>query len=218
MKRSQRQVIDLIKAGGVVMYPLMLLSVFALAGIMERLIFWVGILKQERKTAENILVIARQDLKMAAIVAEQSLKVPVARFLYAPLALEEPDPELFRLALESTADEELTGMLKGEKLLEAAITLAPLLGLLGTITGLIVSFGSLKIGDVAANTKSGSLTEGISAALITTATGLLIAIFVSAFHRLFLAFQDQQAKLFMKCGNQLELIYRQHWQSIQTRS
>ena len=208
--------IDLIKAGGVVMYPLMLLSVFALAGIMERLIFWVGILKQERKTAENILVIARQDLKMAAIVAEQSLKVPVARFLYAPLALEEPDPELFRLALESTADEELTGMLKGEKLLEAAITLAPLLGLLGTITGLIVSFGSLKIGDVAANTKSGSLTEGISAALITTATGLLIAIFVSAFHRLFLAFQDQQAKLFMKCGNQLELIYRQHWQSIQT--
>ncbi len=210
--------IDLIKAGGVVMYPLMLLSVFALAGIMERLIFWVGILKQERKTAENILVIARQDLKMAAIVAEQSLKVPVARFLYAPLALEEPDPELFRLALESTADEELTGMLKGEKLLEAAITLAPLLGLLGTITGLIVSFGSLKIGDVAANTKSGSLTEGISAALITTATGLLIAIFVSAFHRLFLAFQDQQAKLFMKCGNQLELIYRQHWQSIQTRS
>ena len=210
--------IDLIKAGGVVMYPLMLLSVFALAGIMERLIFWVGILKQEQKTAENILVIARQDLKMAAIVAEQSLKVPVARFLYAPLALEEPDPELFRLALESTADEELTGMLKGEKLLEAAITLAPLLGLLGTITGLIVSFGSLKIGDVAANTKSGSLTEGISAALITTATGLLIAIFVSAFHRLFLAFQDQQAKLFMKCGNQLELIYRQHWQSIQTRS
>ena len=209
--------IDLIKAGGLVMYPLMLLSVFALAGIMERLIFWVGILKQERKTAENILAIARQDLKLAAIAAEQSLKVPVARFLYAPLTLEDPDPELFRLALESTADEELTEMLKGEKLLEAAITLAPLLGLLGTITGLIVSFGSLKIGDVAANTKSGSLTEGISAALITTATGLLIAIFVSAFHRLFLAFQDQQAKLFIKCGNQLELIYRQHWQSIQTR-
>jgi len=205
-------VIELFKAGGLVMYPLMALSVFALAGIMERLIFWFAVIKQERKTADNILAIARQDLKLAAVAAEQSLKVPVARFLYAPLALEEPDPELFRLALESTADEELTEMLKGEKLLEAVITIAPLLGLLGTVIGLISSFYSLKIGDVAANTKSGSLTEGIAEALITTATGLIIAIFASAFHRLFLALQDQQTKLFMKVGNQLELIYRKQCQ------
>ncbi|MBD2176375.1 MotA/TolQ/ExbB proton channel family protein [Pseudanabaena sp. FACHB-1998] len=210
--------IELIKAGGWVMYPLIALSVFALAGIMERLIFWLEILKQERKTAENILAIAREDLTLAAEIAEQSIQVPVGRFLYAPLALKEPDPELFRLALESTADEELAGMLKGEKLLEAAITLAPLLGLLGTITGLISSFGSLKIGDVAANAKSGGLTQGIAEALITTATGLIIAIFASAFHRLFLALQDQQAKLFIKFGNQLELIYRQHWQRLNSRS
>ncbi|WP_201321267.1 MotA/TolQ/ExbB proton channel family protein [Pseudanabaena sp. lw0831] len=210
--------IELIKAGGPVMYPLIALSVLALAGIMERLIFWFAIIKQERKTAENILAIARQDLKLASVAAEQSLKIPVARFLYAPLALEDPDPELFRLALESTADEELAGMLKGEKLLEAAITLAPLLGLLGTVTGLIGSFGSLKIGDVAANTKSGSLTQGIAEALITTATGLIIAIVTSAFHRLFLALQDEQAKLFMKFGNQLELIYRQNCQHNQSGS
>lgn len=209
--------IELFKAGGWVMYPLMALSVFTLAGIMDRLIFWFGIFRQEQKTAENILTIARQDLKQGAIAAEQSLNVPVARFLYAPLALEQPEPELFRLALESTADEELANMLKGEQLLESAITLAPLLGLLGTITGLISSFGSLKIGDVAANTKSGSITQGIGEALITTAAGLIIAIFTSAFHRLFLAFQDQQSKLFMKCGNQLELLYRQQWQQKKSR-
>lgn len=210
--------IELFNAGGWVMYPLLALSVFAVAGIMERLIFWIGILKLEKKTAENILAIARKDLKLAAEFAEQSTKAPVGRFLYAPLALKDPDPELFRLALESIADEELAEMLKGEKLLEAAITLAPLLGLLGTVVGLIISFGSLKIGDVAANTKSGSLTQGIGEALITTATGLIIALFTSAFHRLFLALQDQQAKLFMKFGNQLELVYREHWKSIQTRS
>ena len=203
---------ELIKAGGPVMYPLIALSVFAFAGIMDRVIFWFGILRLEQKIAENIIAIARQNLEVAAEVAKDARKHPVGRFLYAPLSLQEPDPELFRLALESTADEELAGMMKGEKLLEAAITLAPLLGLLGTITGLIISFGSLKIGDVAANTKSGSLTQGIAEALITTATGLVIAIFTSAFHRLFLALQDQQAKLFMKFGNQLELIYRQHWQ------
>lgn len=209
--------IELIKAGGPVMYPLIALSVLALAGVMERLIFWFAIIKQERKTAENILEIARQDLKRASLAAEQSLKVPVARFLYAPLALDDPDPELFRLALESTADDELAGMLKGEKLLEAVITIAPLLGLLGTVTGLIGSFYSLKIGDVAANTKSGSLTQGIGEALITTATGLIIAIFASTFHRLFSALQDQQTKLFMKVGNQLELIYRQQCQHNQSR-
>lgn len=203
---------ELIKAGGPVMYPLIALSVFAFAGIMDRVIFWFGILRLEQKTAENILAIARQNLEVAAEVAKDARKHPVGRFLYAPLSLEDPDPELFRLALESTADEELAGMMKGEKLLEAAITIAPLLGLLGTITGLIVSFGSLKIGDIAANTKSGSITQGIAEALITTATGLIIALFTTAFHRLFLAFQDQQAKLFMKFGNQLELIYRQHWQ------
>ena len=203
---------ELIKAGGPVMYPLIALSVFAFAGIMDRVIFWFGILRLEQKTAENILAIARQNLEVAAEVAKDARKHPVGRFLYAPLSLQEPDPELFRLALESTADEELAGMMKGEKLLEAAITLAPLLGLLGTITGLIVSFGSLKIGDIAANTKSGSITQGIAEALITTATGLIIALFTTAFHRLFLAFQDQQSKLFMKFGNQLELIYRQHWQ------
>jgi biopolymer transport protein ExbB len=208
-------VIDLIKAGGVIMYPLILLSVLALAGIMERLIFWFGILRQEQKTAESILAIAREDLNLAKEFAEQSSKVPIGRFLYAPLSLKEPDPELFRLALESTADEELVGMLKGEKLLEAIITLAPLLGLLGTVTGLIISFGSLRLGDVAANTKSGSLTQGIGEALITTAAGLIIAIFTSAFHRLFLALQDQQSQLFIKFGNQLELIYRQKLQSFQ---
>ncbi len=209
--------IELFKAGGWVMYPLALMSVFAFAGIMERLIFWFGILRLEQKTAENILAIARQDLKLAAQVAEQSVKVPIGRFLYAPLALESPEPDLFRLALESSADEELAEMLKGEKLLESTITIAPLFGLLGTITGLLVSFSSLKIGDVAANSKSGSLTQGIGEALIATATGLIIAVFTSIFHRLFLALQDQQAKLFNRFGNQLELIYRQHWQRIQSR-
>lgn len=98
--------IELFKAGGWVMYPLALMSVIAMAGVMDRLIFWFGIFKLEQKTAENILAIARQDLNLAAQLAEQSLKVPIGRFLYAPLALEAPEPDLFRLALESSADEE----------------------------------------------------------------------------------------------------------------
>ncbi|WP_425218291.1 MotA/TolQ/ExbB proton channel family protein [Tumidithrix helvetica] len=194
------------------MWPLTALSIFVLAGIIERCLFWFNLLRQETKTTKNILTIAHQDLAIAADYAKAANKTPVGRFLHAPLALENPDPDLFRLALESAADEELSNMMRGEKLLEAAITLAPLLGLLGTVTGLIISFSSLKVGDTVANAKTGNIAQGIGEALITTASGLIVAIIASGFHRLFLAFHAGQVKLFTKAGNELELLYRQAWQ------
>lgn len=203
---------ELFKAGGLVMWPLMFLSVMAVAAIAERSWFWIALLLQERQTVNQILVSAREDLGSAVAIAKRSEDQPIGRFLLAPLLLNEPEPDLFRLALESTADDELGGMLRGEKLLEGVIALAPLLGLLGTVTGLIASFNSLRIGDVAVNLKSGTLTQGIAEALISTATGLIIAITTLAFHRLFLALHANQVQLFRKAGNDLELIYRQYWQ------
>jgi biopolymer transport protein ExbB len=208
---------ELFRLGGPVMWPLTALSVFAFAGIIERCVFWISILRHENKTTKHILAIAHQDLAVAANFAKAADKSPIGRFLYAPLALENPDPDLFRLALESAADEELSNMLRGEKILEAAITLAPLLGLLGTVTGLIISFNSLKVGDSAANAKTNNISQGIGEALITTASGLAIAIIASAFLKLFLSFHAGQVKLFTKSGNELELIYRQHWQRLQEK-
>ncbi|WP_330484889.1 MotA/TolQ/ExbB proton channel family protein [Tumidithrix elongata] len=199
------------------MWPLTALSIFAFAGIIERCVFWISLLRHEDKTTKHILATAHQDLAIAADYAKAADKTPIGRFLYAPLALENPDPDLFRLALESAADNELSNMMRGEKLLEAAITLAPLLGLLGTVTGLIISFSSLRVGDAIANAKTGNIAQGIGEALITTASGLLVAIVASGFHRLFLAFHAGQVQLFTKAGNELELIYRQTWQRQQTR-
>lgn len=204
---------ELFRAGGPVMWPLMGLSIFSLAAIAERGYFWVASLMQEGEVVKRILNAAREDLALATKIAQASNSIPVGRFLSAPLALDHPDPELFRLALESTADEELANMLRGEKILEGTIALAPLLGLLGTVTGLISSFKAINIGDVASNMRSGNLTEGIAIALITTATGLIVAISTLAFHRLFLALHANQVKIFRKAGNDLELIYRQYWQA-----
>jgi biopolymer transport protein ExbB len=203
---------ELFRLGGPVMWPLTALSVLAFAGIIERSVFWISLLRHENKTTKHILAIAHQDLAIAADFAKAANKTPIGRFLYAPLSLENPDPDLFRLALESAADEELSDMLRGEKILEAAIALAPLLGLLGTVTGLIISFSSLKVGDAAANAKTGNIAQGIGEALITTASGLVVAIIASGFLKMFLAFHAGQVKLFTKSGNELELIYRQHWQ------
>ncbi len=195
------------------MWPLLGLSILSLAAIAERCYFWIALLMQEGKAVKRILSAAREDLDLASKMAQAESNTPAGRFLSAPLALDRPDPELFRLALESTADEELANMMRGEKILESAIALAPLLGLLGTVTGLISSFTALKIGDVSSNMSSGNLTEGIAVALITTAAGLIVAISTLAFYRLFLALHANQVKIFRKAGNDLELIYRQYWQA-----
>jgi biopolymer transport protein ExbB len=143
-------------------------------------------------------------------LARQSSNQPIGRFLYTPLKLASQEPEVFRLALEASADEELTSMRRGDKVLEAVIALAPLLGLLGTVLGLINSLRSIRLGDIGTASTAG-VTLGISQALIATATGLIVAITALAFYRLFQAFLFHQARLFHRAGNELELTYRQSW-------
>ena len=101
-------------------------------------------------------------------------------------------------------------MRRGDKILEAAIALSPLLGLLGTVLGLISSLGSIRLGDLG-TAATENVTLGISEALISTATGLIVAIVSLAFYRLFQGLVSGQAKLFEKSGNELELLYRKDW-------
>ena len=192
------------------MWPLLVLSVLSVGTIVERIGFWAKILLNERAVVDRILEAVRSDWGTAGAVAQKAKNQPMGRFLAAPLKLDNPDPELFRLALESSADEELAAMRKGDKILEASIALSPLLGLLGTVLGLIDSLGSIRIGDLGTDATSGA-TLGIGEALISTATGLVVAIGSLAFYRLFQGMLFSQAKLFRRAGNELELIYRQAW-------
>nr|WP_199290142.1 MotA/TolQ/ExbB proton channel family protein [Leptolyngbya sp. FACHB-36] len=192
------------------MFPLLLLSILSLSAIIERLWFWTNALTKERETVNRVLDAARRDWGAAADLARQAYDQPIGRFLYTPLQLSNPDPELFRLALESAADDELAAMRRGDKILEAVIALAPLLGLLGTVIGLIISLRSIRIGDLATGSAAG-VTTGIGEALISTAAGLVVAIFSLVFYRVFQAFLFNQIKVFRKAGNELELLYRQRW-------
>jgi biopolymer transport protein ExbB len=193
------------------MVPLLILSILSLTAIFERAWFWVSVLTKEREIVNRVLdTIRRNDWVTATEVARQAYDQPIGRFLYSALQLKSPDPELFRLALETSADEELAGMRRGDKILEAVIALAPLLGLLGTVIGLIISLRNIRLGDIGGASTAG-VTSGIGEALISTAAGLVVAIFTLVFYRLFQAFLFNQIKIFRKAGNELELLYRQRW-------
>jgi biopolymer transport protein ExbB len=201
-------ILDLFYKGGPAMWPLLVLSILSLSVIFERLWFWLRILSQEKQIVDRILDAAHDNWQVAADIARVANHQPVGRFLYAPLHLGKADVETFRLALESTAEDELAGMRRGEKLLEAVIALAPLLGLLGTVLGLIHSLRSIRIGDLGTESTAG-VTTGIGESLISTATGLIVAITSLVFYRLFQSFVVNQVKVFRKAGNELELLYRQ---------
>ncbi|RZM74898.1 MotA/TolQ/ExbB proton channel family protein [Leptolyngbya iicbica] len=207
---------ELFARGGLAMWPLLFLSVLSLGTIIDRIWFWSRILTKEREVAGRVLEAARREWSAATEIAQRANKLPMGRFLYAPLSLESPDPEVFRLALETSADEELTVMRKGEKILEAVIALSPMIGLLGTVFGLINSLGSIDLSDLASDSTSGTVL-GIGEALISTAAGLVIAIVSLAFYRLFQGFVFGQARVFRQSGSELELLYRQAW-SVKARS
>lgn len=203
-------IFEVFDRGGIAMWPLLVLSILALGTIIERIWFWSRILAREGEVASQVLESARRDWVAAANVAQKSSTLPMGRFLNTALSLENPEPEVFRLALETGANEELAAMRRGEKLLEATIAIAPLLGLLGTVLGLINSLGSIRLGDLGTNSTAG-VTLGIGEALISTAAGLVVAIISLAFYRLFQGFVFGQAKRFRQTGSELELLYRQDW-------
>jgi biopolymer transport protein ExbB len=207
-------IIELFQKGGFTMIPLVLLSVLALTVIFERARFWYNVLSKEKEIANRILDACRRDWGAATEIARQAYDQPIGRFLYSPLRLEQPDPELFRLALESAADEEIAAMRRGDKILEAVIAMAPLLGLLGTVLGLITSLGSITLGQIGTEATK-NVTGGIGESLISTATGLIVALLSLAFYRLFQGLVFNQAKLFRKAGNDMELMHRQKWQADQ---
>ncbi len=202
---------DLFNKGGVTIWPLLLLSILTVTVIFERSRFWFNVLNKEKEIVNRILDATRRDWDMATEIARQAYDQPVGRFLLQALQLPSPDPDLFRLALESSADDEIAGMRRGDKILEAVIAMAPLLGLLGTVLGLIRTLGAITF--TALGTEAGKdAAGGIGESLISTAAGIIVALVALSFYRIFQGLVFNQAKVFRRAGNEVELLYRQKWQ------
>ncbi|MEH2000256.1 MAG: MotA/TolQ/ExbB proton channel family protein [Nostoc sp.] len=206
------EISNLFTAGGVVIWPLLGLSLLALALIIERIIFWVRINNRQNKVVREVLQLYRLNNVVSALdKLQKNTDLPIARIFLAALELEEPTPEEFRLALESQAQGEIPLLKRSQNIFETIIGLAPLLGLLGTVLGLITSFASLNIGDVGGSKTTG-VTSGISEALVSTASGLVVAIFTLVFANTFRGLYQRQIAWIQEYGGQLELLYRRRYE------
>ncbi|MDM9584905.1 MULTISPECIES: MotA/TolQ/ExbB proton channel family protein [unclassified Nostoc] len=203
---------NLFAAGGVVMWPLLAFSVLGVALIFERIRFWVRINQRQNRVVRDVLNLYRLDNIVGAMdKLQKNADLPLARIFLAALELEEPNPEEFRLALESESQAEIPVLKRFQNIFETIISLAPLLGLLGTVLGLIASFASLNLGDVGGS-KTASVTAGISEALVSTASGLIVAIFILMFANTFRGLYQRQIALIQEYGGQLELLYRRRYE------
>lgn len=202
---------DLVVKGGPVMIPVLGFSVATIACGLERTWFWYRFLSQEDQVVHDVLESAQFDLDRARQIAEMAQDLPIGRFLLAPLKLRQPTPETFRLAMEGAGDKEFSHMRKGDKLLETTVAVAPLLGLLGTVTGLIGTFSNLNIGGGGTAEQTTKAAAGIGEALITTASGMIVAIIALLIFRALVTLQARQVDYFSEVGTELELIYRQYW-------
>ncbi|MBD2252220.1 MotA/TolQ/ExbB proton channel family protein [Nostoc parmelioides] len=205
-------ILNLFTAGGVVMWPLLAFSLLAVALIIERISFWVRLSGKQNRIVREVLRLYQLDNVVSTLEAlRQNVDLPIARIFLAALELEEPTPEEFRLALESEAQAEIPVLKRFQNIFDTIIGLAPLLGLLGTVLGLINSFASLNIGDVG-GTKTAGVTAGISEALVSTASGLVVAIFTLFFANSFRGFYQRQIAWIQEYGGQLELLYRRRYE------
>ncbi|TYQ27948.1 MotA/TolQ/ExbB proton channel family protein [Pseudanabaena sp. UWO310] len=205
---------DTLVAGGITMIPLMICSFVVVALAIERTIFWSRIKKQQKRVVRKALQIYQEDPSQAEDFLQMHIDLPIARIYLEALSIPDATPTEFTLALDSRLQAEMPSLKRFNNIFEIVVGLAPLLGLLGTVTGLIASFGSLTLGDVGGS-KALNVTGGISEALISTATGLIVAVLALIAASIFRSLYAQQVAYFDQCCTQLELQHlRAHRQKV----
>jgi biopolymer transport protein ExbB len=159
------------KAGGPIMWPILVVSIVALAVVLERIFWWLGRwMRRDPKRIEKVFTaIEVGDVAEASRLSRDS-RDPVLRMMWNGLNHQHAS---LQGALQVAAGIEIKRAGRFLVVMDTLVTLAPLLGLLGTIVGLMKSFGELGNDELAVQ----AVTGGISEALIATACGLGIAIF-----------------------------------------
>lgn len=165
--------VDVLIKGGPVMIPLLLCSVLALAVAFERILYLLRTSQDPERALRLISVAVERNRIADAIAAVQRLKGQVGSLAAAALTnANRPRAEL-EAGIRAAGDREVFLLENHLPILDMVVTIAPLLGLLGTVLGLIKNFRVLA--ETPQLLEAGALSAGIAEALITTAAGLSIA-------------------------------------------
>lgn len=197
---------QILTAGGITIIPLLLCSCLTITLAIERAIFWWQLKSQQKNLLKRVLQVYAQDSDAAKKLLQNYPNLAIARIFTAALILENATPTEFALALDSQIQAEIPPLKRFNNIFEIIVGLAPLLGLLGTVLGLITSFSSLKIGDVGGS-KAIDVSAGISEALISTAVGLIVAVMALLVANIFRSFYTTQVAFLDQASTQLELLY-----------
>jgi biopolymer transport protein ExbB len=199
--------IEFIQKGGPVMYPLLICSFLAVAFIAERLLFWW----QEKRRVnlgdlDKFLEYLRHGHLKEMLKQGEESRDPVVTVLTSSLRHGE---RVLHDALGLEVDRAVEATQRGLRAIDTIITLSPLLGIFGTVTGIIQSFdllGQTSIADPQA------VSVGIAQALITTAAGLAIAMPSIIAYNFFLSQTERFAFRLEKYAYEFEILHTQYQQ------
>lgn len=190
------------KNGGPVMWPLLACSVVVVAVIIERAWFWLLIEKRRnRKLMDEMLTIAENGDWQLIRQKTKGCRDHIIRMLNVGILHRHYD---MAKAMEAEAGIAVKRMSKCMTALDTMITVAPLLGIFGTVLGIISSFEMLGVGGIA---DPKLVTKGIAQALITTATGLGIAIITIFPYNYFRSRIENAIHVMEKYATSLEVVY-----------
>jgi biopolymer transport protein ExbB len=194
--------IDVFVKGGPIMYPLLICSIIALTVIIERTMFWIAEDHRRNQALVNdVLSFAeRGDWEAARTSIGDSrdfaVRILVAGILHREFSMAK--------AMETAATDEIDRMRRHLPILDTIITVSPLLGIFGTVIGIIVSFEILGSAGIE---EPQAVTAGIAQALITTASGLGIAILSLFPYNYFNSRAEKAAAYIEKYATSLEIVY-----------
>ena len=199
---------DIFIKGGPVMYPLLVCSVIVLTVIIERFFFWLRVAMQRNQPlVDEVLELCRigdwETVKAKAPATnDYIIRILVNGILHREFSMVK--------AMESAAADEIKKMQQYMSVLDTMITVAPLLGIFGTVIGIIASFEVLGSAGIE---HPQAVTAGIAQALITTATGLGIAILTVFPYNYFNSRAMYAAMAIEKYATSLEIVYAKLTQS-----
>ncbi len=188
--------------GGPVMYPLLVCSIIALSVVIERTIFWFRLgLRSQPSLVDEVLELSRQgdweSIKHKTVHAKDyMIKILVSGILHREFSMIK--------AMEAAAADEIKHMRRFMGVLDTMITVAPLLGIFGTVLGIISSFEALGSAGIE---HPQEVTIGIAQALITCAAGLGIAILSVFPYNYFNSRVENAAVQIEKYATSLEIVY-----------
>lgn len=171
------QLFELFMKGGYVMYPLLACSFIVIVIFVERVRFYRSVFENVQELQELVNpLIAKHDWK--AIISLKNTRSGMISHILAEAARGGDNIEKQEKLLEAASISESSKLRQYLSYIESIVTIAPLLGLLGTVTGMIGSFSILSISEG----EPFAITGGVGEALIATATGLVVAIIAVILH------------------------------------